>query len=518
MPSPSRPLTDPSRRGLAALALAGLVAANVALHLALLRAAPYLDEGCFASQGWWIRHGALFYRDAWNERGPLIYLLSAALYRVAPYTLESARVLALALSTAQLLLLYAVARRWVGGLGSLVAPAFYLVWHPFFLGTFYLTEQLEGVLVLAAVLALAWDPARAPTSRGAALAGLALSLLPMDKQTGVVLFLLLGGYAAWRAAREGSGRATVLAFLLGAAPPWLLLFARYAAAGAVPLLVQGLLFPFREYQVGRYARGFHPMVLLLAAPSLLALVAELARLAVRRPPWDGLFLLWLVGTLALMGPNGFHYHFLVLILPASVAFAAFLSDRAGRRRVARVVAALAVFLALSTASVATTAEFVWKNYDPARRVEIEALAAAIRSETAPDEPIWVFPHESTLYLFADRRSASRYPFLLPWTASPRVLAGVVGDLAARPPRLVVYTNLSRETTSGIEVRDYAAPVVAFLESRYRVAGVTRSGLVLLRRVPAGTALSEADARDVREVLTGRPTDLRSRFPLLGPAR
>ena len=520
MPSSFGPADDRRRRPIAALALALLVVANVALHLALLRAAPYLDEGCFASQGWWIRHGALFYRDAWNERGPLIYLISAALFSVAPYRLESVRILALLLSTAQLVLLFAVARRWIGGLWSLAAPAFYLVWHPFFLGTFYMGEQLDGTLILAAVLALSWESARAPTAGRAAVAGLALSLLGMDKQSGIALFVLLGAYAAWRATREGTGRRVILAYVLAALPPWLLLFSRYAAAGEVPLLVQGLLFPIREYQVARYARGIEPTVLRLAAPLFVVLVAEVARRAVRRPPWTGLFLLWLAGTLVLMGPNAFLYHFLALLLPASIAFAAFLAGAAARRRPAIPALALAALLGLSIAMVAESAQFVRNNLDPARWGEIEALAATIRARTAEGDPIWVFPHESTLYLFADRRSASRYPFLLPWTASPRVLAGVVRDLAAHPPRWIVYTDLSRRTTSGIPVRDYAAPVVKFVESRYAVAGMTRSGLVLLRRLPDGTTLSAEDARDVADVFAApdHPVDLSRRFPLIGPAR
>jgi len=81
---------------LAALGL--LLAINVAVHVWLLHAAPYLDEGCFASSADWLTDGYLFYEDTWNERGPLFYYFGALYLTLAPATLVSVRLFAMFLS------------------------------------------------------------------------------------------------------------------------------------------------------------------------------------------------------------------------------------------------------------------------------------------------------------------------------------------------------------------------------------------------------------------------------------
>jgi hypothetical protein len=515
MAHPSIRTGDSSRR-FAIAVLVTVVAANAALHLALLHATPYLDEGCFASSGKWILDGALFYRDTWNERGPLVYFLSAAWFTVAPYSLASARILALLLSTGQILLLHALARRWIGGRAALAAPIYYLAWHALFHGTFYLTEQIEGILVLAALVALDGSTADGPTPRRAAIAGGLLSLLTMDKQTGVVLFVIGAAFVAGRTFRRRTTTGALAAYLAAAAAPWVVLLTYYAARGGVAELVRGLLFPFLEYRVSRYTQPPNGDVLALFAPTLAVLVAGIARHAVRARRWAGLWVSWIVGAAALGGPNLFQHHVLDYLLPAAIAFADLLAFLAGNRRAARAIGAAALFAAASIAVVIPRTGFVTRELRGDRWAEIEAMAEAIRAETSPDDRIWVFPHESTLYLFADRRSASRYPFLLPWTAPPRVVNELLQDLAARPPRLVVFAQHYRDASPGVPASEFAAPVIDFLASRYAVAGVTRSGLVLLRLRPEGSPPTADERRDSRAVLSGPARDVSARFPRIGP--
>ena len=56
-PARSHRLMTPARWFFLAL----MIAANAAIHLASIHAAPYLDEGDFASSGLWLSRGDLFY-------------------------------------------------------------------------------------------------------------------------------------------------------------------------------------------------------------------------------------------------------------------------------------------------------------------------------------------------------------------------------------------------------------------------------------------------------------------------
>jgi hypothetical protein len=499
------PNAETGRRSwIAAGILALLVAANAAVHVAALHFAPYLDEGDFASSGLWLSRGGLFYVDTWNERGPFVYYLVALLYRIAPPTLDAVRVLGTLLATGEIVLLFFLARRWFGRRAALVAPAFYLVFHPLVMGLFFLPEHVSGVLGMAGLLLL-FEPDSRPRYRHLVAGGILLSCMAVDKQSAAVLVLAAGVLLAVRSGRSGGWRRPVLSYSAGVAVPWMIVAVPYAVAGELPSLVWGLLFPLTQYQVGRYAQVAGQIMWPLYGPLFVALVGYSVRLLTRPDRFRWPFLVWAGSSAVLAAPSFFAHHALLLLPPAAVAVAGLAAGLAPARKAAAPAILLAAVLAGSIFGAYRTRDWRRDVYNPANWDEIEQVGAFIRAGVRPDETIWVFPHGSTLYLFSDRRSASRFPFLLPWTASEAVVRELVRDLSGpRAPRFVVYTHHFRDTSPGVHPARFAGPILDRIAARYRLAAVSRNGLLIFERDDAPR--TEEDVRKVRRLLesTGPP--------------
>jgi hypothetical protein len=74
------------------------------------------------------------------------------------------------------------------------------------------------------------------------------------------------------------------------------------------------------------------------------------------------------------------------------------------------------------------------------RDQLASLASYLRSTTAPDEPIFVYPTSPLVYVAADRRNPTRYAHLYPGGASPAELERLVVTLEAEAVRTVVVSD------------------------------------------------------------------------------
>ena len=69
-----------------------------------------------------------------------------------------------------------------------------------------------------------------------------------------------------------------------------------------------------------------------------------------------------------------------------------------------------------------------------------AAARFVASNTAPGEPIFVYPTSPLIYVMSDRPNATRFSHLYPGAASPSELQAVIQILGSRPVRLVVVSE------------------------------------------------------------------------------
>ena len=218
----------------------GVIAALLALHFVHLRAdfpnfSPWMDYAKYTDEGWYgnaaIRH-ALF--GAWHLDGdfnpaaalPVWPLLEALLFSVTGVSLVAARSLALVIFAVNLVLSYALLRRFVpramafAGVTFLAASAF--LWA---FSRLAILEPLLIALTLSAwLLALALP--RAGKTRRLLLIGLLLCLAVLTKTTAIFLApatLLLvwksDGYKLW------TGLRSLALVAAGGLVPWLIYFA-----------------------------------------------------------------------------------------------------------------------------------------------------------------------------------------------------------------------------------------------------------------------------------------------------
>lgn len=474
---------------------------NIVFHLMLLDSTNYMDESNFAVIGKWINEGSVFYRDMWNERGPLMYYFTAAFFTVVPNTIASVRILALFLSCIQIVLLYFIARRYLGQRWAPLAPLYYLIQHIFFLGTIYRSEQLDGVLILIGILLIGSQSIT--RGRNVALTGLIFGLLIMEKQTGLVAFVLVLTCLLYLAKQTRNMRSTLFSYLGGALPPWLLLFIYYAAIGELPTLTEAIITPITPYYILHYTSAPAASVLMLCLPSIIVALIFLAWSRKDGEPWTALFTIWLTFSILMAAPSFFLYQMLIPLLPVSFAFAGVTKKLFQSIQVKIATPILVAYLLFICGIVAVNRHHVWSYLQTDRMDDITQIAEIIQRQTTQEEPIWVFPHESTLYLLSNRRAASRYQFLLPWLATPERIETVLQDLEANRPPFIVYTHLFWDTSPGQQPKDYAGPIIRYVAEHYSVDTVSPMRLVLLRRIGSDDTQSPERFREVQQLLSSR---------------
>ena len=210
--------------------------------------------------------------------------------------------------------------------------------------------------------------------------------------------------------------------------------------------------------------------------------------------------LWLAGALlaAATGLLLFPHYFLQAAPPLCLA-AAYGVERLGRRSGWAALAVLALVPAAAHADFyfGKSREAVAKDLlYPSPLLEAEWLGGWLRERTAPADTIWVFGSEPALYVYAERRAATRHDFVYPLTMfpkSPEPLAAELVALREAKPAYVVYVNQPISTLIGsrlgLEFRD---AVREWLLADYRL-----EGYVAVAREPAPLAVVGAAAPDWR---------------------
>jgi hypothetical protein len=296
------------------------------------------------------------------------------------------------------------------------------------------------------------------------------------------------------AERRGAGPATcLLLLLLGAALVWLAVALPFAAEGALPDLLDGVLLHNLRYAqaipladraalLGRTLSGLAYSQAAIWLAAALA-VASLARGPHRRRVLYPLG--WLVSSSIGASASGYYFpHYFQQCAPALALLAAVGAAELVRAplrgagpwratpRAARIAIAVAALLALPSATLAPylfvhPPEVAIRRIYPGNAFEaMPALARRLAELTPPDETVFVFGAEPELFFYARRRSASRYIYLFPLygpypdarrrqedamtqivTARPASAAFLPNDLFFRPGTEQYLTNRVRDYLS-----------------------------------------------------------------------
>jgi hypothetical protein len=438
------------------------VAAVVYVRLRLLSTPLERDEGEYALGGELILRGEPFYSRLHTMKLPGTHAAYALAMSVFGHTTEGVHLGLLAAGLAATGLVFLLGRRLADATVGAFAAAAYaaLSLSPSVLGLSAHATQFVVVAALGGLVLLE----RAVAARGTwtlAAAGLCLGLAPVMKQAGAA-FVVFGAARLVFAERPRSARRLGL-FAAAAAAPTALTLAWVAAAGDYEVFRFWTVDYGRAYSAetglaagARIFAGTFPSV---AAPGALLWVAAGVGLAARA--WDerarasAAYLggLAAVSFAATCPGLFFREHYFVVLLPAVALLAAVCLRSLDRWRLGRVVAPALAALALAQ-PFAARADVLFRLSPPlASRAtyrqnpfpEAVAVGDWLRANSAADDRVAVLGSEPEILFYADRRSATGYPYLYPLTENQPYAAAMerdmIGGLDRSEPRFVVLVDV-----------------------------------------------------------------------------
>ena len=177
-------------------------------------------------------------------------------------------------------------------------------------------------------------------------------------------------------------------------------------------------------------------------------------------------LLWLVFWFVAMASPAFARMDAFRLWPSTAAMLVLIARAApGNGPVARLpaiaFALIAFYMLLKTYPLSSSANFKVSN--------------AIVSATSPEDHIWVGPFDPLAYCLAQRRPASRYYFLTPWTAKAEVRREIMADIARTAPKLVILVP-----SGPYGISQVLPELLGLVAKKYHATG-THDGLVFYQR-------------------------------------
>lgn len=475
-PSPSVSLSSPRRPAPRTPAIAGhadrksarwvpavLLLSGFSLILLVpgLYLGPSRDPAVFASVAKSMLDGLRPYVGVWDHKPPVTYLVLAAGQLLVPWSADpwlGSWLMAVAVTVGAGVGTLVLARRMglspllalIAGILMVLASAQYAIAEG---GGF--SEQVAALFaVWSMVAASATHRRRLLHGAAGVLAGLAMSSSPLYASAAIASFVLAlslsrGRERWWSAAAYAAGAAGV-ALAIGS---WLALRGSWSAA-LNEILTYNLAYRASELNVASQSLTTLLSVgllwLFLLAPATLGLLTR--RNWLPRPSLGRLIadaaILWLLAGVALLLLQGLPYaHYLIgftiplALFAASGLKQAWAMRAAGRRSISGVVLVVGtVCLTVSLVSGGIGGAKLAAAAS-ARQERRAAVSRVIDQITPPESSMFVWGNESWLYAVAGRRPASRYVYLYPLTtpgySSPSEIDGLLAQLMADPPCVIV---------------------------------------------------------------------------------
>jgi hypothetical protein len=404
--------------------------------------------------------GAHLYRDAWNEKAPLHFVLAAQWGRAFGVTVTSLRALAATEMFVVLLLL----ARLVGG-ARWVAMATALLVAPWYQAHHGVQEATLAPLALATI--------EASTASGwlsLAAAGVLAASGCWVKQSFVAILPAF--------ADETRPRLVVLAgATLAAALAWLAVFYLHCGDAIWQMPPFGQREAALPYVTGIWSED--KTILLVHTSAIVALILATTRLGsdvlTRRLAASAFWM----ALPALLRPGAFRAWPSAVLAIAAVCRVIASATPAQQRRWS--AALLAPAIAVGVARIAIHDG----NYSTLANV-----AARVDSLTEPGAPIWVGPHEALIYCLSGHHAATRVDFALPWSPAPSMRAALLEQLAAAPPQVIVDASDAYQRWQG-RLEDSLPGIGSLLDSRYRHVDTIGGFAIWQRADPAAIPLPTA---------------------------
>ena len=459
-----------------------------------------LDEGSTAAQAMRVLNGELIYRDFFTVVTPGSYYTVAWLFQLFGPSLMVLRSTALVTGLAILLVTLLIARRVMSWPFAAAAALMTTVW-----GWFLVTPNFYSLQAALFALIALWCYLRyadGNSSRWIVIAGVVTGLAAMIKQN-------VGAYAAvaivasiWLS-RQKSARATAL-FTGGICVPVVPTLLFLILSGAGPYLYESwVYYPLAKYPERfalAYPSFFEPLGehgafelwvrLVIYLPVVVYPLTAVVMVRAREHR-QALVAIALMGLLLLLQswPRADVPHILFGLQPTYILFAYVLYVASRGRAVLTAVMLTPLLWLLWNGYQRTDWEYA--NYvaylknDRARGVatvpmdaqRIDLVTQYVRANTAPDEPIFVVPWAAGFYFLTDRANATRTDFML--FEDPEAYPCLLARLEERKPKYVIYGYTW--DVDNRRFRDYAAPIDAYIRSRYAIEDDVE-GYELWRRV------------------------------------
>ncbi|WP_417069632.1 hypothetical protein [Niveibacterium terrae] len=421
------------------LAIVSALILTVAIHRYFTGFGEFGDEGSFCTIGDGILDGGLPYRDFFNEKPPLQYLWTAAVMAVGEQGLAGARLAAeIALFLTLAIAFVGVARnRLIETLLPVAAIwALLIVMASAYRNT--ADESLALIFVACVQLLFGQDPPATQRIRALAI-GLLLGIACGFRVTAGLMLVVLFA-SPWL---SGLRRPLVLGAGVGLAlwVSWL------GLAGILPEAIDAtLFFHVGSAQAHAYQNSLGQVDWLPIIPAwtlLLTMACAHFSFWKERAWFTALALAASVTFFA--RPDAFRlWPAMAMMMTVAVSCA---GPALRSRLIYACLAALAVPLAWERP---VTGSYAW----------VHGIVESVRRYAGPDEPIWVAPFAPNVYCLSSNPPASRYYFVLPWTAKPQVQQQIMEDLQAKPPRIVV------EVKRGFTLAQVMPRAMRWLERSY----------------------------------------------------
>jgi 4-amino-4-deoxy-L-arabinose transferase-like glycosyltransferase len=465
---PAHPAEGAASLGRIAL-IAAICVIPVVLYLPFL-AEPFMrDEGFYAAVAQQMLDGGIPYRDAFDNKPPMIFVWYALSFLMFGETVWAPRLLVSLLLSGTTLLVYLQGRLLFGRqAGLLAALAFALSIGLAVFETNANTEYFMLLPLVGSVYCFTLAERNSDT-RLYLLSGFLMGFAILTKDTAVFILPLLMLVAVNRMRLEsGWSGATLRALfkpvgglVLGCGAAGLLTILPFVLTGTFDDMFNALFVYTLDY-VGVVswtdrleAIGKMPVFLFwLAGPWAVLSAVAVFHLARSRDSGHGLLLIgWVIATVfGIVAAGRFYDHYYVALLPV-LALLVPLGLRGmqeagpfSRRAIAVVVA-----LSLVPMLVASGHIYLQPNADARHTAKYpndersvwetqgDQLGAWLAARTSPDDYIYNFGFHSEIYFHADRQSPTRYLFDHPFRAGDQYVAEALDELNANPPLYIVDT-------------------------------------------------------------------------------
>ncbi len=476
--------------------LAAVCALPILLYLPLLHEPLARDEGFYAAVGQRILHGDLPYRDAFDNKPPIVFGWYALSFLIFGEHVWAPRLVAAVLVSLTTLLVYVQGRLLFSGREALLAALAFAL--SIGVATFGTNANTEYFMLLPLVAGLVTFTLGHQTGRlrWFLVSGVLNGIAIMTKEVSLfnLGFLVLWTlYPAWRRGELDRRHLSSVALLLGGC-------SLAVALTIAPFVVMGAFGDFWDAAVVytlHYLGANSPFdriigfVNLVVFPSsyagpwvVLPLLGFVYLMSRGEDRWQWLVPGWLVaGVISIVFLGRLYAHYFVHILPAlslMVPFGVrFLRQtwHSAPRRVAvygLLIAASAAGTVLLNAQVYLHPSVKEENlavltndYQDYWYLASPALAQYVADNTSPDARIYNLGFQSELYFYSDRRSPTRYMFDHLFVADGGLVEAALRDLEEKPPVLIIDSaRYSPARAYGYD----RAPFDRFLAQRYQYLG------------------------------------------------